>query len=275
MVRGHVRAGSSRTSARAGDRPDARRGSRPARAVLDRLRARTARRRFYADYVDRASHQRIDELRPRPPRVRHVLDLGPVGRRSTTAASSSSAPTGCCTRAPAGRRPHVGRILRFDPPRPAPRGLRHRPAQPVALLVPRRRAADRRRRRPRVGGGRRRRRGRGARHRLRLAAVEGPGGPAHAAATRPPPQRRLVRDHRRLRDAGSLRLRRPLQRQAVERPLHRRDARRRPPAGRLGAPTSMSFGRDARGRSTRSASAARVVRLVSSGTSQTRPAAAA
>ena len=32
---------------------------------------------FYADYVDRASHQRIDFVRGR--RVRHVLDLGPVG----------------------------------------------------------------------------------------------------------------------------------------------------------------------------------------------------
>ena len=35
--------------------------------------------RFYVDYVDRAGHQRVDELRRGSRRTRRVLDLGRVG----------------------------------------------------------------------------------------------------------------------------------------------------------------------------------------------------
>ena len=141
----------------------------------------------------------------------------------------------------------LGKLLRIDPrrsgcqalPRPAEqpvrralrrarRDLQLRPAQPVALLLrpPDRRPGDRRRRPERGRGDRLRDEGRGARGQLRLAPVRG-----HAPQLRRARAGRgravlelthadgncsitggyVVRDARRARAAGPLRLRRPLQ----------------------------------------------------------------
>ena len=159
---------------------DPRRGGRPARAVLDRLPARLPAQPALLRRLRRPRRPPADRrAAPRQhARVRHVLDLGPVGHPAP--------------RRPAPVRPRraavrehrawatardVGQILRFDPRHPQPEVYAHRPAQPVALLVrPDRRAADRRRRRPRLGGGRRASPpGAAARHRLRLARLRGPG----------------------------------------------------------------------------------------------------
>ena len=203
-------------------------------------------RRFYVDYVDRSGHQRIDELRRGSRRVRHVLDLGPVTTQHH-GGQLQFGPDGllyASTGTGDGTRP--GTILRFDPRRPRPEvyatGLRnpwrfsfHRGALLIGDVgdhtaeevdvVPAGAA-------PGTDFG--------------WPAVEGPGR-AGAARARPPPRRRLVRDHRRLRAARPLRLRRPLLGQAVERPLQRQHAHRRPPARRT-VPYLVSFGRDARGR---------------------------
>ena len=52
--------------------------------------------RFYVQYVDRAGHQRVDELRRGRRPVAGCSTSG-SSARSTTAASSSSGPTACCT----------------------------------------------------------------------------------------------------------------------------------------------------------------------------------
>ena len=142
--------------------------------------------RFYVDYTDRNGDTRIVEYRrrgdrPRATRVARAMLLASTSRtRTTTAASSRSAPTASCTSAwataaPAATRRQraqnldtlLGKILRIDPTpsgggrtrvpadnpfvggaRRAPEIWALRPAQPVALLVrPRdRRPVDRRRR---------------------------------------------------------------------------------------------------------------------------------
>ena len=52
--------------------------------------------RFYVQYVDRAGHERVDELRRGRRQVRRVLDLGLVGTQHH-GGRSSSGPTACCT----------------------------------------------------------------------------------------------------------------------------------------------------------------------------------
>ena len=72
---------------------------------------------FYADYVDRASHQRIDFVRGR--RVRHVLDLGPVGLQHP-GGQLQFGPDGLLYASTGAGENGVGRILRFDPRDPKP-----------------------------------------------------------------------------------------------------------------------------------------------------------
>jgi Glucose / Sorbosone dehydrogenase len=78
--------------------------------------------RFYVDYVDRAGHQRVDELRRGSRRTRRVLDLGPVGTQHH-GGQLQFGPDGrlyVSTGKDTGRDP--GSLLRLDP--------RRRPARP-------------------------------------------------------------------------------------------------------------------------------------------------
>jgi glucose/arabinose dehydrogenase len=78
--------------------------------------------RFYVAYVDRARHERVDELRRGSRRVRRVLDLGPVGTQHH-GGQLQFGPEGLLyvsTGMDTGTNP--GSLLRLDP--------RRRPAQP-------------------------------------------------------------------------------------------------------------------------------------------------
>jgi hypothetical protein len=72
---------------------------------------------FYAEYVDRASHQRIDFVRGK--RVRHLLDLGPVGLQHH-GGQLQFGPDGRLYASTGAGEDGIGQILRFDPRDPRP-----------------------------------------------------------------------------------------------------------------------------------------------------------
>ena len=278
---------------------------------------------FYVYYTDRGGDIEIDEFRAPPgdrardrgSRRAGARDPPLASSRTTTAASSSSAPTATSTSAPAtaaapatrARTPRTtaacsasccgstrpGRRAALRDPARQPirrrggprRDLRHRAAQPVALLV---RPRDRRVVIGDVGQDRceeidyddrrsaaRRELRLGPRSRATTATTPGREPAADHVPTKPifdySQRRRQLRGHRRLRRPrparcrarGPLRLRRLLRRRAAQPdPRPRRRPRRRPLG--LGAPTVSSFGdrRRAATSTSRRCDGPRVSRLV-------------
>jgi glucose/arabinose dehydrogenase len=76
-------------------------------------------RRFYVDYVDRRSRQRIDEVRDRGRRVRHLVDLGKVGLQHH-GGQLQFGPDGLLYASTGAGDDGIGQILRFDPRHPHP-----------------------------------------------------------------------------------------------------------------------------------------------------------
>jgi hypothetical protein len=76
-------------------------------------------RRFYVDYVDRAGRQRIDEVRRRGARLRHLVDLGKVGLQHH-GGQLQFGPDGLLYAGTGAGEDGVGQILRLDPRRPRP-----------------------------------------------------------------------------------------------------------------------------------------------------------